>query len=62
VTSRNTLLAALRAAYPEAAVIRGWHLAGAGPARYGWAAVYPTGCARYLGPTLAAAAAKAARS
>jgi hypothetical protein len=42
---------ALRAAYPECAVTKGWHLAGPGPARHGWAAVYPSGAVRFLGPT-----------
>lgn len=45
----------LRAAYPEATIRHGWHLAGPGPARFGWAAIYPSGCVRYLGPTIASA-------
>jgi hypothetical protein len=44
-------VAVLRAAFPECAVIRDWHLAGPGPARYGWAAVHPSGAVRYLGKT-----------
>ena len=55
-TTRTTeTLAALRAAFPECTVRRGWHLDGVGPARYGWGATYPSGKVRYLGPTLAAA-------
>jgi hypothetical protein len=30
----------MRAAFPECAVTRGWHLCGAGPARFGWAATH----------------------
>lgn len=32
-----------------AQLVYGWHLDGPGPARHGWAWVYPTGKARYLG-------------
>lgn len=42
----------LRAAFPECAIVRGWHLAGAGPARFGFAAIHPSGKVRYLGRTL----------
>jgi len=35
-------------------VTRGWHLDGAGPARYGWAWTHPTGRVTYLGATWAA--------
>jgi len=46
----------LRAAFPECAVTRGWHLTGAGPARFGWGARHPGGAVRYLGPTAYVAA------
>ena len=36
-------------------VVRGWHLLGPGAARYGWAAVYPSGLRRWLGRTSAEA-------
>lgn len=42
----------LQAAFPECAIVRGWHLAGAGPARFGWAAKHPSGAVRYLGRSL----------
>lgn len=29
--------------------MRGWHLAGVGPARFGYAAVHPSGKVRFLG-------------
>jgi hypothetical protein len=45
----------LRAAFPECAVTRGWHLSGPGPARYGWAAIHPSGAVRYLGHSASAA-------
>jgi hypothetical protein len=45
----------LRDAYPECAVHRGWHLDGAGPARYGWAATHPGGRVRFLGRSARAA-------
>lgn len=35
----------------EAVLVLGWHLDGAGPARYGWAWLYPTGKKRFLGRT-----------
>ena len=41
----------LRAAFPECSVTKGWHLAGPGPARHGWAAVHPSGAIRFLGAT-----------
>ena len=34
-------------------VLHGWHLCGSGAARYGWAAVYPSGLRRWLGRTRA---------
>ena len=34
---------------PSCAIVHGWHLAGPGPARYGWAARSPGGEIRYLG-------------
>ena len=50
--TRRVKVRALRAAFPECAILRGWHLDGPGPARFGWAAVAPTGRAWYLGRTL----------
>ena len=41
----------MRAAFPDCAVSRGWHLIGAGPARFGWAAIHPSGAKRWLGST-----------
>lgn len=41
----------VRAAFPECSVTHGWHLAGAGPARYGIAARHPSGKVRFLGRT-----------
>jgi len=46
-------LAALRAVEPDAR--HGWHLIGAGVARYGWAVYTAAGAGRYLGRTAAVA-------
>jgi len=59
-TNPAALYGILRSKHPEAAIVRGWHLDGAGPARHGWGAVYPTGHVRFLGRTLLAAAQKCA--
>lgn len=37
-------------------IVHGWHLDGAGPARFGWASVHPARV-RFLGRTLAEVAA-----
>lgn len=44
-------VAILQAAFPECAITRGWHLDGAGPARFGYAALHPSGKVRYLDRT-----------
>lgn len=49
----TTTLKTLQAAYPEAAIVHGWHLAGPGPARFGWAAKFPAGRTIFLGRSLA---------
>lgn len=41
-----------RLRYSERTARHGWHLAGAGPARYGWAAYTAAGDCRYLGRTV----------
>ena len=47
--TRSELIKVMRAAFPECSVTRGWHLAGPGPARFGWAARHPSGAVRFLG-------------
>ena len=47
--------ATLRAVEPDAR--HGWHLIGAGTARYGWAVYTAAGAGRYLGRTAAVAVA-----
>jgi len=44
-----------------AALAHGWHLAGAGPARYGWAIRSAAGALEWLGSTAAMAIAKIER-
>ncbi len=51
MTTTKRLLATIRAAFPECHISHGWHLDGAGPARFGWAVVHPSGRVRYLGRT-----------
>ena len=46
-------LATLRAVEPDAR--HGWHLIGAGTARYGWAVYTAAGAGRWLGRTAAVA-------
>ena len=53
---KRDLLSKLR---PEGVVRRGWILAGAGPARYGWGVEYASGKVEWLGKTFEEAVAKA---
>jgi hypothetical protein len=43
---------------PGGALVHGWHLAGAGPARFGWAIRCAAGSLRFLGGSAAKIAAK----
>lgn len=46
---KTTPAQTLRTACPDARL--GWHLIGAGPARYGWATYTAAGAGRWLGST-----------
>ncbi len=56
VTTKQKILKRISINAPEVSLHRGWHLDGAGPARFGWGAYYPTGRVFYLGRTLEAVA------
>lgn len=52
VTTKMRVERHLGARMPGTSLVRGWHLAGAGPARFGWGAVHPAGRVQFLGKSI----------